>query len=113
LRRASWTDRRTKSPPQIHSDSRDWYTEKAAAAIKQRIADTAAGRFVKPVPFSRLIIELLLARASGEVVDQLTVNWSWVVVRRGIGELDPDTFRLIDHYDDLFDQVGTLPEPDV
>jgi hypothetical protein len=76
------------------------------AAIRRRVAETAATGFVRPDPFSRLVVELVLARACGDVVAELTVDDSWVVVRRGPGELDPDSFRLRDLYHDPFDQVG-------
>jgi predicted O-methyltransferase YrrM len=76
------------------------------AAIQRRVAETATGEFVRPDPFSRLVMELVLARAGGEVVAELTIDEAWVVVRRGPGELDPDAFRLTDLYHDPFDQVG-------
>lgn len=83
--------------------------DEVAAAIKQRVEDTAAGRYVEPPPFTRLIFELLLARAGGDLVAEMTVTWSWVVVRRGAGELDPSTFRIADLYDDHFGQIGPPP----
>jgi hypothetical protein len=58
-------------------------------------------------PITRLVIELLLARASsGEAVAELHINQHWIVIRRGPGELDPESFRVTDLYTDHFDQVG-------
>ena len=86
--------------------------EHVKTAIQRRVAETSTGQFVRPDPFSRLVMELVLARACGDLVAELTFGEAWVVVRRGPGALDPDAFRLRDHYHDPFDQVGE-PAPEI
>jgi predicted O-methyltransferase YrrM len=55
-------------------------------------------------PLSRLVLELVLARASNaDVIDQITVDGHWVVVRRGSADLDHEQFRLAQLYHDHFD----------
>jgi predicted O-methyltransferase YrrM len=60
-------------------------------------------------PLLQLAIELMLVRASwGDVVRDVEVNDSWVVVRRGAEVIDPASFRL----DDLVhDHFGYLAPP--
>ena len=58
-------------------------------------------------PLETLALELVVARAcSGHVVQDLFVDESWVVVRRGPGALDPAGFRLRDHYVDPRRMIG-------
>jgi hypothetical protein len=55
-------------------------------------------------PLTRLVIELLLARASsGDAVQEISVGPYWVAVRRGPGALDPVTFRVADLFHDHYD----------
>jgi predicted O-methyltransferase YrrM len=67
------------------------------------------------VPLTRLAAELLVARCSlTEAIASVTVDEFWIVVERGAGRLDADSFRLSDHYTDHFGFVpprGT-PPPD-
>ncbi|MBK5289323.1 MAG: class I SAM-dependent methyltransferase [Acidimicrobiia bacterium] len=52
-------------------------------------------------PMSRLVVELLIARAiSGDIVAEMTVGPHWVAVRRGPAELDVEGFNLDDHAPD-------------
>jgi cephalosporin hydroxylase len=54
-------------------------------------------------PLTRLIIELLVARASsGDVVAEISVGEDWVVIRRGPQALDAATFRVADLFEDHF-----------
>lgn len=54
-------------------------------------------------PLTRLLIQLVLARAtSGDAVAEITVDGNWITVRRGPGDLDPGTFRVADLYTDHF-----------
>jgi predicted O-methyltransferase YrrM len=54
-------------------------------------------------PLTRLVVELLLARASsGEVVAEIEVGPWWVSVRRGPAHIDPATFRVADLARDHF-----------
>jgi predicted O-methyltransferase YrrM len=56
-------------------------------------------------PLSRMVVELILARAtSGDAIAELTVDGHWVTVRRGPADLD-DGFALADLYVDYFGQV--------
>jgi predicted O-methyltransferase YrrM len=62
-------------------------------------AERAAKRQEPPLP--ALVVELVLAKAeSDEFVSEVTVGPGWVGVRRGSGQLDPETFRLADLYTD-------------
>lgn len=57
-------------------------------------------------PLSRMIVELVLARAtSGDAVAELTIDGHWFTVRRGPAKLDPSTFTLDSLYSDHFGQV--------
>lgn len=58
-------------------------------------------RAAPDTPMSRLVMELVIARAiSGEVVAEVTIGPDWTSVRRGPAHLDPDGFRLDDHAPD-------------
>lgn len=58
-------------------------------------------------PMSRLVMELVLARAiKGDVVEEIVVGPDWTAVRRGPAELDPDTFRLAEHAADHFQMLS-------
>lgn len=49
------------------------------------------------IPFTRLAVELVVARASsGDAIREVTVDASWIVVRRGEDVLDPKTFQVAD-----------------
>ena len=86
-------------------------SEKTRLAIARRVAEVAAGRAEREVPMSRLVLELVLARASsGDAVAEVTIGGNWVVVRRGEGVLDGDAFRLADLYHDSFDLLAPAPE---
>lgn len=64
------------------------------------------GRGAPSTPMSRLVLELVIARAiSGDVVADVAVGPDWAAVRRGPAPLDPATFRLDDHAPD---QLGLL-----
>lgn len=79
--------------------------EALRASIREAMAGPAAQE--RRAPLTRLAIEFMLARAqSGDVVDEVVVDEFWITVRRGPGELDPDTFRLDDAYVDYFELKG-------
>lgn len=66
----------------------------------------AGAEELPPRPLSDLVVELLLARASsGAAVASVTLDEYWVLVERGPGELDPDSFRLADLFKDYFDYL--------
>jgi len=78
-------------------------SEQARQAIAKRMESVAAGEATATVPMSRLVLELILARASsGEAVADVTIGSYWAAVRRGPGHLDPDTFRVTDLFEDHF-----------
>lgn len=61
----------------------------------------------RPEPLSRLVVELVLLRASaGDVVTSVDIGEFWVAVTRGSDPLDPVDFRLDDHYHDHWDMLG-------
>lgn len=61
--------------------------------LARRLSDV--GGTTKELPMSRLVLELVIARAiSGEVVAEVTVGPDWTAVRRGPAPLDPAGFRL-------------------
>lgn len=48
-------------------------------------------------PLSRLAIELFIIRAGhSDAIAEIVIDEHWITVRRGPGQLDPDTFRLAD-----------------
>jgi predicted O-methyltransferase YrrM len=59
------------------------------------------------------VFELVMARAGAQgaraLVDQVTLEPWWAMVRRGPGALDASTFRVEQLYDDV---DGLLPQPD-
>jgi predicted O-methyltransferase YrrM len=60
----------------------------------------------RPTPLETLALELVLVRAcSNQVVTELRIDESWVVVTRGPAELDTATFRLSDHFVDPHDLI--------
>ena len=87
--------------------------DQAESTKKLREAIAAANRGERPKakpPLSQLAIELVLARASvGDAIAEVSVGEFCLTVRRGAGELDPDTFRLADLYTDYFNY---LPKDD-
>ena len=59
-------------------------------------------------PLNDLAIELVLACASfTEVIDEVTVNDHWVIVRRGPAEVDPGSFRLRNCFRDYFGYLAS------
>src|SRR2546423_3015091 len=85
------------------------FARRLSAGLR-RLADRegperAAKRREPPLP--AIVVELVLAKAeSDEFVSDVTVGPGWVSVRRGSGQLDPETFRLGDLYTD---HLGLLP----
>ena len=78
--------------------------ERALSADREA-AERGAKRREPPLP--ALVVELLLATAESEqFVSEVNVGPWWVGARRGSGQLDPETFRLADHYTD---RLGLLP----
>lgn len=54
-------------------------------------------------PLTRLAVELMVARCSlTDAITRVSVDEFWIVVERGPAELDPESFRLSDHYTDHF-----------
>jgi predicted O-methyltransferase YrrM len=80
--------------------------------LERRMEGGDADREPQPVPLSRLVLELVLARAtSSAAIDDITINDGWVVVRRGHDRLDRASFRVADLYRDHFDQLPRIDEP--
>ena len=75
-----------------------------AARLRQAILAQRGQPSPPPKPsLCTLAVELLLACASSaSVIAEVTVNKYWIVVRRGVAEVDPTTFRLADLYRDYF-----------
>jgi len=76
--------------------------------LAKRADDIAAGRAQPEVPMSRLVLELVLARASGDAVAEITIGPDWAAVRRGDVTLDPDTFRVAELVRDHFDLLRPI-----
>jgi len=83
------------------------------AQFENRLAQLGAesGGSGEPLPADpfvvRLVMELMLAQAeSDQFLSELTVGHYMIAVRRGPGELDPETFRLSDLYTN---HLGLLP----
>ena len=75
----------------------------ASEALRHEIeARMVAEDRVEPeTPMSRLVVELVIARAiDGDVVAELEIGPDWAAVRRGPAPLDARTFRLDDHAPD-------------
>lgn len=67
--------------------------------IEQRMVDE--DRAEPETPMSRLVLELVIARAvSGDAIADVTVGPDWAVVQRGPAVLDHRPFRLDDHAPD-------------
>ncbi len=76
-------------------------------AITRRLEAIEAGRAGPEVPLSRLVLELVLARASStEAVAELRIGPDWAVARRGLGVLDAASFRVADLFEDHFHLLG-------
>jgi predicted O-methyltransferase YrrM len=59
-------------------------------------------------PLSPLLMDLLLVRASsGDVVSEIRVGNLWATIERGSAVLDPETFRVSDHYVDHYELLGS------
>jgi predicted O-methyltransferase YrrM len=80
--------------------------EELRAELEARLIERERSHQKGPVPLTRLVIELLLAKASNlDVVREFTVGPHWVVVQRGESPIEPATFRLSELY---FDHLGLL-----
>jgi predicted O-methyltransferase YrrM len=78
-------------------------SEEAISAIGAALQAAARGERARVVPMSRLVVELVLARAaSGDAVADVTIGPHWAAVRRGPAALDPSTFRVADIVEDHF-----------
>jgi predicted O-methyltransferase YrrM len=65
---------------------------------------------VRPVSLEALALQLVLVRAcSRDVIADLYVDESQVVVTRGNAQLDPDTFAVADHFADPHHLLGAPP----
>jgi predicted O-methyltransferase YrrM len=85
----------------LSKDSTD--ADRLRAAIETRMLEREQRHEKPPRPLSRLMVELLLVRASaGDFVRELGINRYWVVVQRGDAPLDPESFRLSELYHDHF-----------
>ncbi len=61
----------------------------------------AEDRVAPDTPMSRLVMELVIARAiNGDVVADVAIGADWAAVRRGPAPIDSRTFRLDDHAPD-------------
>jgi hypothetical protein len=81
--------------------------EQARRAIDERMRAVDEGRAAPEVPLSRLVFELVLARAlSGDVVAEISIGPHWVAIRRGAKVLDAGTFRVDDAFRDHFDLLN-------
>ena len=81
----------------------------AEAVISRRITEVAEGRAKPQIPMSRLVLELVLARASaGGAVAEITIGPYWAAVRRGDDPLDADSFRLDELARDHFGLLSPL-----
>ncbi len=77
-----------------------------AKRLEAAMAERSASKPSKPTPFSRLVMELVLAQACSDSVAGLTMNSFRVVVERGPTALDAASFRLSDLYDDHLGQLA-------
>jgi predicted O-methyltransferase YrrM len=83
------------------SDRRDNLEERLATAMQARDPEIR-----REPPISRLAHELTILRAEQEgVVERVTIERDWIVVRRGEAALDPATFRIDDLIFDYFDTL--------
>jgi predicted O-methyltransferase YrrM len=81
--------------------------ERAQHAIVARMLEVAEGRVEPVVPLSRLVLELVLARASsGDIVADVVIGPYWAAVRRGPSALDAGTFRVAGAYKDRFNLLN-------
>ena len=84
-------------------------TPDAGDSVRKAVVAKQRGEQAKPKPpLSQLAIELVLARAAiGDAIAQVSVDEFNLVVRRGEGFIDPETFRVADQFIDYF---GFLPK---
>jgi len=76
-------------------------------ASERQIGERVVSDGIPPIPLYRLVVELMLARASsGHAVEEINIDEFWTVIRRGPAELDPATFRVADLYHDHFGILG-------
>jgi len=81
------------------------------AHLAARLEDSA-NWLTNVEPLSKIAVELMLACASfGEVFADVSINEYWIDVRRGPAPLDPATFHLADHVNDLFGLLGPPVPP--
>ncbi len=75
----------------------------ALTAETSEIAERYLGDEPAQRPLSLLALQAIVARAtSSDAISAVTVDESWIVLHRGEGTLDRDTFRLTDAIDDVF-----------
>lgn len=80
-------------------------SEEQRAELNQKI-EAAMTSGPRRTPLTRLVIALLLARASsGDAVDDICIGPHLVIVRRGPGALEPGSFRVTDLFQDHYDQL--------
>jgi hypothetical protein len=78
-------------------------------ALAQRLADISEGRVAADVPLSRLVFELMLARAAfDDVITEVRVSPFWAVITRGSTPLSTP----FDVGDVARDDYGILKVPD-
>ncbi len=70
--------------------------------FREAVAASKADPLSSDTPLSRLVVELLLTRASsGDTIREVTINSNWAVVERGADPIDLP-FRLDDHHHDHY-----------
>jgi hypothetical protein len=75
----------------------------AQHAIVARMLEVEQGGFEPVTPLSRLVLELVLARASsGDIVAEVAIGPYWAAIRRGPAALEPGTLRVAELYKDHF-----------
>ena len=66
----------------------------------------------RPAALPTIAVELLhIAGSADGVVERIEINNHWIVVERGSAALDPDGFRLADHYVDCWHWLSPDPAP--
>ena len=92
------------------TDHPERMSEKAKAAIVQRMIDVSEGRAGLVVPMSRLVLELVLIRAAlPGVITELVIDQHWATVTRGPDVLDPATFALDSIFRDHYQLLTPTP----
>lgn len=76
-------------------------TEALAEYLATHLSDSPSIRLQRSKLLALLSLQFVLMRATEtEVIEEVTVDRYWTLVRRGTAELDPETFRVEDHYYD-------------